>query len=388
VRDEIAMLLEWQHAGDPFALATVIDTSWSAPRPAGATLAVHPDGRIVGNVSGGCVEPAVVQLAHEVLRTGRPERVRFGYSDDEAVAVGLTCGGEVEVLVRRVDPDALPLAPLAEALATDRPVVLATVVDAPDRPDAAGSSQAGSSPAGSSLVVTTDDVHGSLASTELGRVLTLEGRSALGTGGVGLRHLGTAGERLGDAVTVLIESFVDRPRLIVFGAVDYAAAVATVGRFLGFRVTVCDARAAFATRDRFPDADEIVVDWPHRFLAGIELDDRSAVCVLTHDPKFDVPAIVGALATPAAYIGVMGSRRTHTERLDRLREAGVSEQDLERLHSPIGLALGGRSPQETAIAIGAELVMVRNGASGLPLRSMDGPIHPPTAGTDPRRDGS
>jgi xanthine dehydrogenase accessory factor len=383
VRDEIATLLEWQHAGDPFALATVIDTSWSAPRPAGATLAVHPDGRIVGNVSGGCVEPAVVQLAHDVLRTGRPERVRFGYSDDEAVAVGLTCGGEVEVLVRRVDPGSLPLAPLAEALATDRPVVLATVVDTPDRPDAAGSSQAGSS-----LVVTTDDVHGSLASTELGRVLTLESRSALGTGGVVLRHLGTAGERLSDAVTVLIESFVDRPRLIVFGAVDYAAAVATVGRFLGFRVTVCDARAAFATRDRFPDADEIVVDWPHRFLAGIELDRRSAVCVLTHDPKFDVPAIVGALATPAAYIGVMGSRRTHTERLDRLREAGVSEEDLERLHSPIGLALGGRTPQETAIAIGAELVMVRNGASGLPLRATDGPIHPTTTGTRPRRDGS
>jgi xanthine dehydrogenase accessory factor len=383
VRDEIATLLEWQHAGTTFALATVIDTSRSAPRSAGATLAVHPDGRIVGNVSGGCVEPAVVQLAHEVLRTGRPERVRFGYSDDEAVAVGLTCGGEVEVLVRRVDPDALPLAPLAEALAADRPVVLATVVDTPDRPDAAGAPLAGSSLAGSSLVVTPTDVHGSLASTELGRVLTLEGRSALGTGGVGLRHLGTDGERLGDAVTILIESFVDRPRLVVFGAVDYAAAVATIGRFLGFRVTVCDARAAFATRDRFPDADEIVVDWPHRFLATAELDDRSAVCVLTHDPKFDVPAIIGALATPAAYIGVMGSRRTHTERLDRLREAGVSEQDLGRLHSPIGLALGGRSPQETAIAIAAELVMVRNGASGLPLRATGGPIHPPAPGTDP-----
>jgi xanthine dehydrogenase accessory factor len=378
VRDEIATLLEWQHAGATFALATVIDTSWSAPRPAGATLAVHPDGRIVGNVSGGCVEPAVVQLAHEVLRTGRPQRVRFGYSDDEAIAVGLTCGGEVEVLVRRVDPEALPLAPLAAALADDRPVVLATVVETSDGPDAAGAPLAGSS-----LVVTPVDVHGSLASTELGRVLTLEGRSALGTGGVGLRHLGTDGERLGDTVTVLIESFVDRPRLIVFGAVDYAAAVATVGRFLGFRVTVCDARAAFATRDRFPDADEIVVDWPHRFLTKVELDARSAVCVLTHDPKFDVPAIIGALATPAVYIGVMGSRRTHAERLDRLREAGVSAQDLERLHSPIGLALGGRSPQETAIAIGAELVMVRNGASGLPLRATDGPIHPPAPGTGP-----
>jgi len=379
VRDEIASLLDWQRSGGSFALATVIDTSRSAPRQSGATLGVHPDGRIVGNVSGGCVEPAVVQLAHEVLQTGRPERVRFGYSDDEAVAVGLTCGGEVEVLVRRVDPETLPLLPLAEALADDRPVVLATVVDAPERPAQAVSSLAGPSLAGSSIVVTADAVHGHLASTELGRVLALEGRGALGTGGVGLRHLGTSGERLGDDVTVLIESFVDRPRLIVFGAVDYAAAVATVGRFLGFRVTVCDARAAFATRERFPDADEIVVDWPHRFLASIELDARSAVCVLTHDPKFDVPAIVGALATPAAYIGVMGSRRTHTERSVRLREAGVSEEGLARLHSPIGLELGGRSPQETAIAIGAELVMVLNGASGRPLRATDGPIHPQSA---------
>jgi xanthine dehydrogenase accessory factor len=378
VRDEIASLLEWQRAGGPFALATVIDTSRSAPRPAGATLAVHPDGRIVGNVSGGCVEPAVVQLAGAVLDSGHHERVRFGYSDDDAVAVGLTCGGEVELLVRRVDPDTLPLTPLAEAFAADRPVVLMTVVDAPDHPGLAGSS----------VVVTTEGAYGRLASTELGRVLVLEGRSALGTGGVGLRRLGAAGERLGDDVTVLIESFVDRPRLIVFGAVDYAAAVASIGRFLGFHVTVCDARAAFATHDRFPDADEIVVDWPHRFLAGVELDARSAVCVLTHDPKFDVPAIVGALATPAAYIGVMGSRRTHAERLDRLREAGVSEQDLERLHSPIGLALGGRSPQETAIAIGAELVMVRNGASGLPLRGTDGPIHPADAGPGSHPDRS
>jgi xanthine dehydrogenase accessory factor len=368
VRDEIAVLLEWQRAGGPFALATVTDTSRSAPRPAGATLAVHPDGRIVGNVSGGCVEPAVVQLSGEVLRTGRPERVRFGYSDDEAVAVGLTCGGEVEVLVRRVDPDTLPLRPLARALSEDRAVVLTTVLEAPEHPELTGTS----------IVVTSDDVHGQLADTELGRVLILESRAALGNGGVGLRRLGASGERLGTDVTVLIESFVDRPQLIVFGAVDYAAAVASVGRFLGFRVTVCDARAAFTTPDRFPDADEVVVDWPHRFLAGIELDARSSICVLTHDPKFDVPAIVGALKTPANYIGVMGSRRTHAERLDRLRDAGVSEEDLARLHSPIGLALGGRTPQETAIAIGAELVMVRNRASGLPLRDIDGPIHPPS----------
>jgi xanthine dehydrogenase accessory factor len=377
MRDEITALLDWQCTGQSFAIATVIGTAGSAPRPSGALLALHPDGRIVGNVSGGCVEPAVVQLAEKVLATGRAECVRFGYSNDEALSVGLTCGGEVEVLVRRVDLETLPLLPLQEALEADQSVVLATVVGAP-RP--LGIS-------GHSIVVTEDAVHGSLADMPLGRVLTLEARSALSTGGVSLRRLGADGERLGDEITVLLESFVNRPRLIVFGAVDYAAAVATVGRFLGFRVTVCDARAAFTTPDRFPDAHEVVVEWPHRFLAGTELDDRSAVCVLTHDPKFDVPAIVEALRTPAAYIGVMGSRRTHAERLERLKAVGVTDAELERLRSPIGLALGGRSPQETAISIGAELIMVRTRSSGLPLRDIDGPIHPRLTGPDARARG-
>lgn len=366
MRDEIATLLAWQDAGTTFALATVIDTSRSAPRPAGATLAVHPDGHIVGNVSGGCVEPAVVQVAQEVLATGATQRVRFGYSDDEAVAVGLTCGGEVEVLVRRIGPDTLPIRPLAEALDADHPAVLATVVDA----------AASSELVGSSLVLTTAGPHGALASTPLGAVVTLEAAAAMGRGGVTLRRLGAAGERMGDDVTVLIEPFTDRPQLIVFGAIDYAAAVASVGRFLGYRVTVCDARAAFATVERFPDADEVVVEWPHRFLARTELDERAAVCVLTHDPKFDVPAIVEALRTPAGYIGVMGSRRTDEDRRRRLRAVGLGDDELARLHSPIGLELGGRSPQETAVAIAAELVMVRNGASGRPLRDATGPIHP------------
>lgn len=367
MRDEVATLLAWQGEGATFALATVIDTSRSAPRPAGATMAVHPDGRIVGNISGGCVEPAVVQIAQEILTTGATQRVRFGYSDDEAVAVGLTCGGEVEVLVRRVGPDTLPLQPLADAFDSDRPAVLATVVDAAESSELVGSS----------LVLTAAGAHGALASTTLGEIVALEAAASLGRGGVALRRLGTDGERMGDDVTVLIEPFTDRPQLIVFGAIDYAAAVASVGRFLGYRVTVCDARAAFATNERFPDADEVIVEWPHRFLARSELDERAAVCVLTHDPKFDVPAIVEALRTAAGYIGVMGSRRTDEDRRRRLREVGVSEIELERLRSPIGLELGGRSPQETAVAIAAELVMVRNAASGRPLRDVTGPIHAP-----------
>lgn len=366
MRDEISTLLGWQESGATFALATVIDTSRSAPRPAGATLAVHPDGRIVGNVSGGCVEPAVVHVAQDVLRTGTPQRVRFGYSDDEGIAVGLTCGGEVEVLVRPVGPSTLPLRPLADALATDRPAVLATVVEA----------SVASDQIGRSLVVTDSGVQGPLASSSLGAVIALEAESALGRGSVTLRRFGAQGERMGDDVTVLIEPFTERPHMIVFGAIDYAAAVASVGRFLGYRVTVCDARGAFATPERFPDADEVVVEWPHRYLRRTPIDERAAVCVLTHDPKFDVPAIIEALRSPAGYIGVMGSRRTAEDRRERLRAAGVREDELTRLRSPIGLGLGGRSPQETAIAIAAELVMVRNGGSGDPLRGGTGPIHP------------
>ena len=365
MRDEIGALVAWQDAGQVFALATVIDTSRSAPRSAGATLAVHPDGRIVGNVSGGCVDPAVVEIAQQVLAEGGTRRVHFGYSDDEAVAVGLTCGGEVEVFVRRVDQGALPLRPLADALFADVPVVLATVVDG------------GATPAitGTSLVITEDARYGAFAETQLGEVLALEATAALDRGGVTLRRLGASGERMGGDVKVLIEPFTERPRLIVFGAIDYAAAVATVGRFLGFRVTVCDARSPFATADRFPDADEVLVEWPHRYLARTSLDARAAICVLTHDPKFDVPAIMEALRSPASYIGIMGSRATDEDRRRRLREAGVDEDGLTRLRSPIGLSLGGRSPQETAIAIAAELVMVRNRASGRPLRETSGPIH-------------
>jgi xanthine dehydrogenase accessory factor len=367
MRDEIEALNGWMEEGVPFALATVIGTSRSAPRPAGAVLALHPDGRILGNVSGGCVEPAVIGLAEDVLRHGVPQRVSFGYSDAEALDVGLTCGGEVDILIRRVDVGSLPLGPLAAAVEADVSAVLATVVEAP------GASEL----IGASLVVTGEQVHGTLGESDLGRVLATEAGALLGVGGVTLRHLGPRGERTLEDVTVLIESFADRPRLLIFGAIDYAAAVASMGRFLGFRVIVCDARAAFVTRDRFPDADEIVVEWPHRYLARTGLDARGAVCVLTHDPKFDVPAIVAALQTPANYIGVMGSRRTHADRLERLREAGVSEEGLARLHSPIGLDLGGRSPQETAVSIAAEIVMVRNGATASQLRSTDGAIHAP-----------
>ena len=197
----------------------------------------------------------------------------------------------------------------------------------------------------------------------------------LAQGLTGVRHYGEHGERRLDDLSVFVQSFAPPPRMLVFGAIDFAAAVARAGKFLGYRVTVCDARPIFATNARFPDADEVVVDWPHRYLAQTPIDSRTVICVLTHDPKFDVPVLEVALRTPAGYIGAMGSRRTHDDRLARLREAGLTEDELARLRSPIGLDLGARTPEETAVSVAAELIQLRWGGSGQPLTATTGRIH-------------
>jgi xanthine dehydrogenase accessory factor len=361
VREELPTLRRWQADGTRFALATVIATSQSAPRPAGAVLAVHPDGQVVGSVSGGCVEGAVVEVATEVLDTDVPQRVRYGISDDEAFAVGLTCGGTIEVLVHPVTPTTVDLDALARDLDVDAPVAVAVVVDGDH--------------AGATLVVRPDDATGTTGDEGLDHAVTADARGMLEQGATGLRHYGPHGERRIDEVGVFVASFAPRPRMLVFGAIDFAGAVASVGRFLGYHVTVCDARARFATTARFPDADEVVVSWPHRYLADTEVDARTVICVLTHDPKFDVPVLQEALRTDAAYVGVMGSRRTHEDRLDRLREAGVDAASLQRLRSPIGLDLGARTPQETAVSIAAEILLERHGGSGARLTDTVGPIH-------------
>lgn len=366
MRDELQELGRWQRDRATFILATVVRTTRSSPRPAGALLALHPDGSVVGNVSGGCVEPAVVELCTEVQRTGEATLRSFGYSDDEAFDVGLTCGGSLDVFIRRVDAERLPLASVAQALVTDDPVAVITVLEHP----------AERSLVGAALVVTlSGTVSGVFAQTPLAQAAVRAGLAALEHGGVHIRRLDSGGESSHEDVTVLIEAFSPRPHLMVFGAIDFAAAVATLGRFLGYRVTVCDARARFATRARFPDADEVIVDWPHRYLASVDVDARTAVCVLTHDVKFDVPVLVEALAGPAGFIGAMGSRQTHDQRMARLRGAGVPEDALARLRSPIGLDLGGATPQETAISVAAELIAHRHGGSGRPLTDLDAPIH-------------
>jgi xanthine dehydrogenase accessory factor len=253
---------------------------------------------------------------------------------------------------------------LKRAIRTEQPVALATVVDGVG--------------VGSHLLVRPDaPTMGSLGDADLDRVVARDALGELESGRTGVRHYGARGEANETAVAVFIESYAPPPRMLIFGAVDFTAALTRVAKVLGYRVTVCDAREVFATKARFPFADEVVVDWPHRFLdeVGPTLGPRDAVCVLTHDNKFDVPAIVSALRTEVGYIGVMGSRRTHDDRTRRLRDAGVDDAGLARLQSPIGLDLGARTPEETAISIVAEIIAKRTGRAAPSLRDTDGPIH-------------
>uniref|UniRef100_UPI0035713A4D XdhC family protein n=2 Tax=Nocardia jiangxiensis TaxID=282685 RepID=UPI0035713A4D len=424
MRELTEQILRWHSAGTRFAVASIIGVTGSAPRPVGAAMAVDEDGTVVGSISGGCVEGAVYELCREALATGTPQRETFGYSDSDAFAVGLTCGGVLEVFVHPVgsrDHDAL-----LAALRAGGPVALvrdvgsgATLAVGPDwvSPPVAFGVEGRITPPGNMVAdahrstsdFTSDqDVFrgadlGRIASysastgsadTELDRVSAplahIEGgpvacadravvahaRAMLDLGATGVRVIGCDAEE----VTVFVESSVPPPRMIVLGAIDFAAAVARIGAFLGYHVTVCDARPLFATSARFPEADEVVVDWPHRYLEGTQVDSRTVICVLTHDAKFDVPVLEVALRRRVAYVGAMGSRRTHRDRTARLLAAGLTESELSRLHSPIGLDLGGHTPEETAVAVAAEIVAARHGGSGRELRATDAAIHRPAPG--------
>ncbi|MEX0705195.1 MAG: XdhC family protein, partial [Nitriliruptoraceae bacterium] len=282
MRDVLEALATWAGA-DGIGLATVIDTSQSAPRRPGASLAVHPDGRVIGSVSGGCVEGAVVEIAQQVMAGAAPSRTRFGITDEQAMGVGLTCGGEIEVFVDVLSAGDLERILRARQLvADDEPVAVATVVDGPALH-------------GARIVVTGHDTDGTLGNEGLDVAVVDDARGMLAQATTGLRHYGATGQRRLDDVTVFVDVHAPRPRMYVFGAIDFAAAVARIGRFLDFHVTVCDARKVFATRERFPVADDVVAEWPHRFLARAPVDRRTVICVLTHDPKFDVPVLEVAL---------------------------------------------------------------------------------------------
>jgi xanthine dehydrogenase accessory factor len=367
LRDILDTITKWWDEGETFGLATVVRTFRSAPRDPGAALAVEADGEVIGSVSGGCVEGAVYELATEVSASGQPVLQTYGVSDDDAFAVGLTCGGILDIFVEPINRETFPeLGEIAAAVERGEPVAVATVISGPGQ-------------VGARRVIWGDVERasdGSLGSGErLDAAVDDDVRGMLAQGLTGVRRYGEHGERRGDELAVFVNSFTPPPRMLVFGAIDFAAAVARVGKFLGYHVTVCDARPIFATKSRFREADEVVVDWPHRFLAGTEVDARTVICVLTHDPKFDVPVLEVALRTPAGYIGAMGSRRTHEDRLERLRAVGMTDAELARLRSPIGLDLGARTPEETAVSIAAELIQLRWGGTGHALTDTEGRIH-------------
>ena len=387
VLDDIA---RFQAEESKICVARVVQVEGSGPRDPGATMVVSEDGRVVGSVSGGCVEGAVVEEALSCIASETPKLVRFGYSDDEAFAVGLTCGGIITIFCSPGIPSAIDA--LVKALDDREPCALATVI-AIDETEVtrALEGRQGANPCivgsreihemthlGATVLISADGkITGTLGDVELDEFVARDGDGVIASGHSVIRHYGKKGATTGTEISVFFESFTPPPKMVIFGAVDFTAALVRIAKVIGYEVTVCDARAPFATEARFPEADHVVVDWPHRYLEALktELGPRDAICVLTHDPKFDVPAIVAALKTKVGYIGAMGSRRTHRERKERLLDAGVGEKALTKVSSPIGLDLGSRTPEETAIAILAEIIVKQTGHRPASLSDGDGPIH-------------
>jgi xanthine dehydrogenase accessory factor len=364
MQDVLADIVDWWDSGVTFGVATVVDTRRSAPRRPGAAMAVGPDGSVIGSVTGGCIEGAVYDLAREVVETGTPVVQTYGVSEDMAWGMGLTCGGAVDVFVEPVSRNTFPeLREVVEAVRAQDPIAVATLVQ--------GNGQL----PGARLVVRPDGVGGTLGNRYLDARVASDAKEMLARGQTGSKRYeprpaeGFAGAR------VFIAAYAPPPRLLVFGAIDFARAVTRIGKELGYRVTVCDARPLFATPERFPEADEVVVDWPHRFLGTTAVDDSTSICVLTHDPKFDLPLLETALRLPVAYVGAMGSRATHEARMRGLAQAGLTDAELARLSSPIGLDLKAGTPAETAISIAAEMIALARGGSGRRLTETTGPVH-------------
>jgi xanthine dehydrogenase accessory factor len=339
MRDVVEAIQTWLARGRKVALGTVVATWGSAPRAAGSRMALSDDGGLAGSVSGGCVETAVVEAGREILK-GRPARLlRFGVADDAAWAVGLACGGQIEVFVEPLALDVFQA--VRDALAREESAAVATVIAGPE--DALGQS-----------LFVTAAAAGPGALEEPRRTKTAEAaRQALSAG------------RSSRAKVDDLELFVDvlgpPPTLVVVGGVHIAVALVDLARTLGFRTVVVDPRPAFANRERFPGVTRLEADWPDEALAKIGLGPSTAVAVLTHDPKLDDPALRAALPSAAFYVGALGSPRTQAKRRSRLLEAGLTEAELDRLHAPIGLDLGGRSPEEIALSVMAEIVGARHG---------------------------
>lgn len=319
-------------------------------------------GRIEGSVTGGCVEGALVEVASEVFDGSSARVVEYGISDSEAGDVGLTCGGTVRLFVHEVVEQARePLEAVVTALKAQRSVALVTLLDGEH--------------AGAKLAVEPERTVGWLGIKQLEHALRRDALGCLDQGLTTVRSYSASGEVMGAGLRVYIQGFASPPEMVIFGAIDFSAAIARLAREIGYRVTICDARARFISSPRFASVATTVLDWPDRYLAGRRLGPRDVVLVFTHDPKFDEPALVAALASDAGYVGALGSRRTHRERLARLQERGVEKTQLARIASPCGLDIGGRTPAETAVSILAEILANRAGRTGHHLAETDEPIH-------------
>jgi xanthine dehydrogenase accessory factor len=345
----------------------LVEVEGSAPLPVGAMMVIDDEGNIEGSITGGCVEGAVVSEAEDLLQNQSPpsraKLLRYGISDELAGTVGLMCGGIVHILVSELSGEVAAVErAVLEEHAAGRPAAVATMIDGPT--------------AGARLAVIEDEIVGSLRSTDLlDRNVAREAQGLLEEGKTTLRRFGADGATLGDDLRVHIRSYAPPPQMYIIGAIDFSAALAPFAAQIGYQVTICDARDRFARSSRFSSVATVKIGWPQDVMRDLDLGPRDAVLVFTHDSKFDEPAVIAALATGAGYIGTLGSRHTTADRERRLREAGVGDADLARIHAPCGLDIGSRTAEETAVSVLAEIIAARAHRAGSPLRQTRGPIH-------------
>jgi xanthine dehydrogenase accessory factor len=356
MKELLPQLDAWTAGGTPVARAVVVRSFGSAPRPEGATLLVAGDGRLAGSVSGGCVEGAAFEAVERARTDGHARVIRYGISDEQAWDVGLACGGTIDVLVE----PALTPETVRAAHEPGRAVITRLPLDAPPAEFGPHEPGAGEPPAPPVVIDDAGTRTGTTGNPETDRILEATAADVLERGRS--RTVEAGGRQW------FVEAFPRRPRLVVVGAVQVAIPLVAMARQLGYETVVVDGREAFATPERFPDVDQLIVGWPDEVADRIGLGPHDAVAVLTHDVKFDEPAIVTALARGCRYVGAVGSRKTQADRRERLRALGVPDEQLARLRGPIGLDLGGREPAETALAILAEVVAARFGGSGVPMR--------------------
>ncbi|MDJ0730919.1 MAG: XdhC family protein [Crocosphaera sp.] len=359
----------WLQKGQTVALAKMVYSEGSSPRETGAVMAVNETGEVIGSISGGCVEAAVVEESLEVMSEGQSKLLTYGIADELGFEVGLTCGGTIQVFVERLsstDSQSLPLSTLLPSIrgASQDPVVLCTVIEG--------------EPLGKKLLIKHHGPEGNLGNELLEQRVIQDAQGLLGLEGTAIRHYGLQGERCEQEVRVFFESFAGEPKMIIFGAVDFSRSLCQMAKLIGYYVIICDARSALATPNRFPEADAIIVHAPGQYLQNTEVDERTVIVILTHDPKFDVPILSAAVKTQARYIGAMGSRQTTQDRRKRLQSAGLTLAEIDRIHAPIGLDIGASTPQETAVSIMAEIIAHHHGRSGESLSANQNPIHPRT----------